>query len=161
MTARQLPPNPSLKSLKARAKQLLHGHKSGAREAREQIIAFHPRMEGRSPDALRDIPFVLADALLVIARPLGASGGTSGNGCAMDYENCREYPALLVHVAVGTGLVDREPRVIGFDDLVDRKVLHESGSARSQNLGLFSFRLPHDEAPHGAVTHLGVEVREE
>lgn len=96
-----------------------------------------------------------------IQRPLADSGGMSGNGCAMDYENRHEYPALLVHVAVGAGLVDRAPRVIGFDDLVARKVLHASGSARSKDLGLFSFRLPHDEAPHGAVTHLGVEVREE
>lgn len=71
MATRQLPANPSLKSLKNQAKQLLHGYQSGAKEAYERIRASHPRMSTVAPEAIRETPFALADALLVIAREYG------------------------------------------------------------------------------------------
>lgn len=71
MATRQLPANPSLKSLKNQAKQLLHGHQSGAKDAGERIRASHPRMSTLAPEEIREAPFALADALLVIAREYG------------------------------------------------------------------------------------------
>lgn len=71
MARRQLPANPSLKSLKNQAKQLLHGHRSGATEACGRIVALHPRMADVAPEAVREKPFALADAQLVIAREYG------------------------------------------------------------------------------------------
>lgn len=71
MATRQLPANPSLKSLKNQAKQLLHGHQSGAKEDCERIRASHPRMGTVPLENVRETPFALADALLVIAREYG------------------------------------------------------------------------------------------
>lgn len=71
MATRQLPANPSLKSLKNQAKQLIHGHQSGAKDACERIHASHPRMGSLAPEEIREAPFALADALLVIAREYG------------------------------------------------------------------------------------------
>lgn len=71
MATRQLPANPSLKSLKNQAKQLLHGQQSGAKDACERIRTCHPRMATLSPEEIRETPFALADALLVIAREYG------------------------------------------------------------------------------------------
>lgn len=71
MATRQLPANPSLKSLKNQAKQLLHGHQSGAIDACERIRAFHPRLNALASKEIREAPFALADALLVIAREYG------------------------------------------------------------------------------------------
>lgn len=71
MTARPLPANPSLKSLKNQAKQLVHGHQSGAKDACERIRASHPRMGTLASEEIRETSFALADALLVIAREYG------------------------------------------------------------------------------------------
>lgn len=71
MATRQLPANPSLKSLKNQAKQLLHGHQSGAKDVCERIRASHPRMDTLATEEIRETPFALADALLVIAREYG------------------------------------------------------------------------------------------
>lgn len=71
MSTRQLPANPSLKSLKNQAKQLLHGQQSGAKDACERIRAAHPRMASLAPEEIRETPFALADAHLVIAREYG------------------------------------------------------------------------------------------
>jgi hypothetical protein len=71
MATRALPANPSLKSLKHQAKQLLHGHQAGQREACERLHQFHPRFAAVAPDAIRQTPAALADALLVVAREYG------------------------------------------------------------------------------------------
>ena len=71
MSTRQLPANPSLKSLKNQAKQLLHGQQSGAKDACERIRAAHPRMASLAAEEIREAPFALADAHLVIAREYG------------------------------------------------------------------------------------------
>lgn len=62
---------PSVKSLKAQAKQLLRDHRSGVVEAGKRIHAAHPRFAGLSSVQAREAPFALADALLVIARERG------------------------------------------------------------------------------------------
>ncbi|MEW6756413.1 MAG: hypothetical protein AB1505_36385 [Candidatus Latescibacterota bacterium] len=71
MATRQLPPNPSLKSLKNQAKQLLHGHQAGRSDACERLRASHPRLAQLPLDAVKETEVALADALLVVAREYG------------------------------------------------------------------------------------------
>lgn len=71
MAVQQLPPQPSLKSLRNQAKQLLHGHRAGRRDACERLLAMHPRLAGLSTAAVQEEDLALADALLVVAREYG------------------------------------------------------------------------------------------
>ncbi len=60
---KQLPSSPNLEQLKKQAKDLLKAYRSGAQNARERFIEYHPRF--LKPDT------ALADAQLVIAREYG------------------------------------------------------------------------------------------
>jgi hypothetical protein len=206
MSTRQLPPNPSLKSLRNQAKQLLHAHRAGSSEAVERFGSCHPRMRGPDAAAVGQEPVALADALLVVAREYGfdswpkllsgvigdgshfanepgwewaltpyltvdisdglygcACGGertsSAPRGCAFTWVGQPGDVSLTVAVAASGELVDLEPRPVGFDGDLKRHLLHLRCTAKSEDLGLFTFGLSYDEAPYGTICHLGVEVR--
>ena len=71
MATQPLPANPSLKSLKNQAKQLLHAHHSGQKNACERVKASHPRLKESAAGTIKQGEFALADAQLVIAREYG------------------------------------------------------------------------------------------
>lgn len=79
--------------------------------------------------------------------------------CAICWENRPEDGALAVTVAASGELVERHPRAIAFDEDAARQPLHSSTSVWGNGLGLFSFRLPYSEVPHGTIVHLGVEIQ--
>ena len=68
---KQLPPTPSLESLKNQAKQLLKAHRDGDPDACSRIEASFPRLNGNSETEIHDAAFSLRDAQLVIAREYG------------------------------------------------------------------------------------------
>ena len=69
--SRPLPPNPSLKQLKAQAKDLLKAHQQDDARAVERLKASFPRLAGAPDGEIRTAPFSLRDAQLVIAREYG------------------------------------------------------------------------------------------
>ena len=204
MAIHPLPPNPSLKSLKNQAKQLLHAHRAGKKEACERIKVSHPRLDDLSVEAIKLTEFALADAQLVVAReydfeswpmmtdtlfvpekhfanepgwewilspdldhPIGNSGSTAGNGCAMHYENRIENSALFIYFAVGArlSLIKRDCRPVALDEEGKRHELKLSGSSSSssskeeEDIALYGYRLPYGEVPHNVIRYLGIEAR--
>ncbi len=93
MTASAVLGTPTFGDLKAQAKLLLHGHRSGARDACERIAAVHPRFAGQLLVQVREAPFALVDALLVVARECGA----------------QSWPQLLAERFTGPGYFVNEP----------------------------------------------------
>ncbi|HEX8693976.1 MAG TPA: ankyrin repeat domain-containing protein [Longimicrobium sp.] len=71
MPTRSLPARPSLAQLKLQAKELQRAHREGKPSAAARIAAHHPRLKGRSPQAVLGRPLALADAQLVLAREYG------------------------------------------------------------------------------------------
>jgi|APSaa5957512576_1039674.scaffolds.fasta_scaffold96512_1 hypothetical protein len=71
MATQTLPPNPSLKSLKNQAKQLLHAHRASKNEACQRIKALHPRLGESSLEQIKQTDLGLIDAQLVVAREYG------------------------------------------------------------------------------------------
>ncbi|NKB67613.1 MAG: hypothetical protein GKR89_11160 [Candidatus Latescibacteria bacterium] len=71
MATQSIPANPSLKSLKNQAKQLLHAHRAGKNEDCQRIKASHPRLGQRPLEQIKETDFALADAQLVVAREYG------------------------------------------------------------------------------------------
>ena len=67
----QLPPRPSLRQLRNRAKDLLQASRQGEPDAIRRIGESHPRFSGLSQAEIAAAEIVLADAQLVIARELG------------------------------------------------------------------------------------------
>jgi hypothetical protein len=67
----QLPPKPSLRQLRNRAKDLLQALQAGEPDAIRRIRESHPRFSGSSQAENAAAEVVLADAQLVIARELG------------------------------------------------------------------------------------------
>src|SRR5947208_914875 len=66
-----LPPRPNLEQLRKQAKDLLKSLKSGDPEAIKRIQENHPRWARVSGSDIRDTPFSLSEAQLVIAREYG------------------------------------------------------------------------------------------
>ena len=71
MPTRQLPPEPSLRQLKAQAKDLLVAHGARSLQARQRIREFHPRFRHASDDEIAGASFSLSDAQFTIAREYG------------------------------------------------------------------------------------------
>ena len=71
MSTRSLPPRPSLAQLKIQANELRQAHRDRQASAAARIAAHHPRFKGRSPQAVLEAPFALADAQLAVAREYG------------------------------------------------------------------------------------------
>lgn len=71
MPTRSLPAQPSLAQLKLQARELHRAHHSRTLSAAARIAAHHPRMKSQTPLAVLDMPVVLADAQLVVAREYG------------------------------------------------------------------------------------------
>lgn len=71
MATQSLPPNPSLKSLKNQAKQLLNAHRASKNEACQRIQDSHPRLGKTSLEEVKQTELGLADAQLVVAREYG------------------------------------------------------------------------------------------
>jgi ankyrin repeat protein len=67
----QLPPKPSLRQLRNRAKDLLQSLQAGEPDAIRRIRESHPRFSGSSRAEIPASEVVLADAQFVIARELG------------------------------------------------------------------------------------------
>ena len=68
---KQLPPAPSLESLKNQAKQLLKAHREGDPDACSRIEASFPRLTDKSEAEVRDAELSLRETQLVIAREYG------------------------------------------------------------------------------------------
>ena len=66
-----LPPRPNLEQLRNQAKDLLKSLKSGDPEAIKRIQENHPRWSRVSGSDIRDTPFSLSEAQLVVAREYG------------------------------------------------------------------------------------------
>ena len=71
MPTRSLPPRPSLAQLKLQARELRRAHRDGHLAAAARIVAHHPRMRARQPQAVLAGPLTAADAQLVVAREYG------------------------------------------------------------------------------------------
>jgi len=71
VSTRSLPPRPNLAQLKIQANELHRAHRDGHRPAAARIATHHPRMKGRSLEAVLEQPLALADAQLVVAREYG------------------------------------------------------------------------------------------
>jgi len=67
----QLPPTPSLRQLRNRAKDLLQSLRAGEPDAIRRIRESHPRFSGSSQAEIPAAEVALADAQFVIARELG------------------------------------------------------------------------------------------
>jgi ankyrin repeat protein len=67
----QLPPKPSLRQLRNRAKDLLQALQAGEPDAVRRIRESHPRFSGSSQAEIAAAETVLADAQFVIAKELG------------------------------------------------------------------------------------------
>lgn len=74
MPRRSLPDQPNIEQYKKQAKDLLHAHAEAEPAALDRIAQHHPRLGKQTPQAIRAIPFHLADAQLVIAREHGFEG---------------------------------------------------------------------------------------
>jgi hypothetical protein len=61
----------NLEQQRKRAKELLRAHHAGDVEAVARVHANLPRAQGLTPDEVRALPLVLADAQLVVAREAG------------------------------------------------------------------------------------------
>ena len=68
---KQLPPAPSLESLKNQAKQLLKAHQGGDADACSRIEDSFPRLNNAGEVKVRETAFSLRDAQLVVAREYG------------------------------------------------------------------------------------------
>ncbi len=94
-----LPPHPSLDQLKLQAKELRRAHAQGKASAVARVAAQHPRMRGRSPQAVREAPLTLADAQLVVAREYGF----------------RDWARLKHHIETGERIAELERHPL-FDE---------------------------------------------
>jgi ankyrin repeat protein len=74
--SRQLPVRPNLEQLKKQSKSLLKAHQEASPDAFARIRQHHPRLKNSSQDAIRNGPFTLADAQLVLAREYGFASWT-------------------------------------------------------------------------------------
>jgi ankyrin repeat protein len=72
----QLPPTPSLRQLRNRAKDLLQSLRAGEPDAIRRIRESHPRFSGSSQAEIPAAEVALADAQFVIARELGFDSWT-------------------------------------------------------------------------------------
>ena len=88
-----------------------------------------------------------------------ASGFASFQDTIVECDNHRENRALYVRVAVGERFVERDFRVIAFDEEARRYGLRRRGSAKAKTFGLVTFELPYADVPYGVVYHIGVELR--
>ena len=95
-----LSPRVSVEQSRKQAKDLLKAFKAGDAQALDRIRWNHPRFRGLTDDQIREGPFVLADAQLVIAR--------------LHY--FESWPKLLRHIE---SLEREEPRVRRFEDAAD------------------------------------------
>jgi len=71
MSARTLPPNPSLNHLKKQARALLKAHQSGDAEAISRLRASVPQLANASEAEIIDAKFALHDAQRILAREYG------------------------------------------------------------------------------------------
>jgi ankyrin repeat protein len=68
---RSLPSNANLEQQKKQARELLRAALSHEPAALQRITEHHPRLRGRKPQDLADVPLALHDAQLVLARVYG------------------------------------------------------------------------------------------
>lgn len=71
MPTRRLPARPNLTHLKHQAADLIAAHRDRDPRALQRLREFHPRMHGRTDDAIAGAPLHLHDAYLAIAREYG------------------------------------------------------------------------------------------
>jgi ankyrin repeat protein len=95
-----LSPGVSVEESRKQAKDLLKAFNAGDATALDRIRWNHPRFRGLTDDQIRERPFVLADAQLVIA--------------GLHY--FQSWPRLLRHIEM---LERQEPRVRRFEDAAD------------------------------------------
>jgi ankyrin repeat protein len=95
-----LSPRVSLEQSRKQAKDLLKAFKAGDARAFDRIRWNHPRCRGLEDDQIRERPFLLADAQLVIAR----------------LHHFESWPKLLHHIEA---LERQDPRVRRFEDAAD------------------------------------------
>ena len=69
----KLPPNPNLHQLRRQGHELLRAFRAGEEEALSRIASNFPKLEGESPERIREATLGLRDALLVVAREYGFS----------------------------------------------------------------------------------------
>ena len=100
MSLGSLSPRVSLEQSRKQAKDLLKAFKAGDAKAFDRIRWNHPRFRGLTDDQIRERPFVLADAQLVIAR----------------LHHFESWPKLLLHIET---LLRQEPNVRRFEDAAD------------------------------------------
>jgi hypothetical protein len=99
-----LSPRLSLEQSRKQAKDLLKAFKAGDANALDRVRSNHPRFRGLTDDQIRERPFVLADAQLVIAR--------------LHY--FESWPKLLRHIET---LARHEPHVRRFEDAADAIII--------------------------------------
>lgn len=109
MGAAPLSPRIDLEQSRKQAKDLLKAFRAGVPEALERIRWNHPRFRGLTDAEIRDRPFVLADAQLVIAR--------------LHY--FESWPRLLRHIET---LERQDPRVRRFEDAADAIIAGDTGT---------------------------------
>jgi hypothetical protein len=101
-----LSPRVNLEQSRKQAKDLLKAFRAGDAKALDRARWNHPRFRGLTDDQIREGPFVLADAQLVIAR--------------LHY--FESWPKLLRHIET---LERRDPRVGRFEDAADAIITGE------------------------------------
>ncbi|NKB72585.1 MAG: hypothetical protein GKR89_36375 [Candidatus Latescibacteria bacterium] len=107
MSARTLPPNPSLEQLKKQAKALLKAHRAGETEVVSRLRASVPQLASASDADIRHENFALHDAQTVIAREYGfehwqALEAHIGGGASPQ----REHPPILQQILKAVDEVD-------------------------------------------------------
>ncbi len=94
MPDKSLPDQPNLEQYKKQAKDLLHAHAQAAPGELNRIFRHHPRLRNLPPDAIRNGPFHLADAQLVIAREHGFESWPKFAGHIENLRLTREVASL-------------------------------------------------------------------
>ena len=108
MVSRPFSPRINLEQSRKQAKDILEGFRAADPAVLEKVRWNHPRFRGMSDGAIRESPFRLADAQLVVAR----------------LHHFDSWPKLLRHIE---SLERREPAVIRYERAADAIV---SGDAR-------------------------------
>jgi hypothetical protein len=109
MGLESLSPRVNLAQSRKQAKDLLKAFKSGEAGALDRIRWNHPRFRGLTDQQIRERPFVLADAQLVIAR--------------LHY--FESWPRLLRHIET---LAREDPRLRRFEDAADAIISGDVGA---------------------------------
>ncbi|MFT5088572.1 MAG: hypothetical protein ACI8PG_002937 [Planctomycetota bacterium] len=76
MSARTLPPNPSLDHLKKQARDLLKAYQSGDAETLARLRASVPQLAAASDAEIQNAKFALHDAQRILAREYGFENWT-------------------------------------------------------------------------------------